>query len=343
MMEYEIFKGVVGEKFKDFLPEKYQDAQVEIRPVDKVNRTLDGLLIRGSEPGMNISPTIYVNHMYEDYVTTENLNATLERAAEGFMKAMEQKESINVNELTNAECAKDKIVFQLINTEQNKEMLANMPHREFKDLSVIYRMVVKIDGEGIASTPVHNGLADTLGFTEEQLFKLAAENTKRLLPPVVKSMNDVMREIFMKDGMPPEIADMMLGEMPPEQQMYVISNNKGINGAVSMLYEDGLHDLAEKLGSDLFILPSSVHEVIAISANMGDPNELAAMVTEINMGQVALDERLSNQVYHYDKELRKVTLTTDTPNKRLDGIVAEAPMVYESSGEIISCGAGRGA
>ena len=330
MMEYEIFKGVVGEKFKEFLPEKYQDAQVEIRPVDKVNRTLDGLSIRGSESGMHISPTIYVNHMYEDYVTTENLNATLERAAEGFMKAMEQKESINVNELTNAECAKDKIVFQLINTEQNKEMLANMPHREFKDLSVIYRMVVKIDGEGIASTPIHHGLAETLGFTEEQLFKLAAENTKRLLPPVVKSMNDVMREIFMKDGMPPEIADMMLGEMPPEQQMYVISNNKGINGAVSMLYENGLHDLAEKLGSDLYIMPSSIHEVIAVSTDLGNPNELAAMVAEINMDQVALDERLSNQVYHYDKDLRKVTLATDTPNKRLDGIVAEAPMVYEA-------------
>ena len=91
MMEYEIFKGVVREKFKEFLPEKYQDAQVEIRPVDKVNRTLDGLSIRINEPGMNISPTIYVNHMYEDYVTTENLNATLERAAEGFIKAMEQK------------------------------------------------------------------------------------------------------------------------------------------------------------------------------------------------------------------------------------------------------------
>ena len=330
MMEYEIFKGVVEEKFKEFLPEKYQDAQVEIRPVDKVNRTLDGLSIRVNEQGMNISPTIYVNHMYEDYVTTENLNATLERAAEGFMKAMEQKESINVNELTNAECAKDKIVFQLINTEQNKEMLANMPHREFKDLSVIYRMVVKIDGEGIASTPIHHGLAEKLGFTEEQLFKLAAENTKRLLPPVVKSMNDVMREIFMKDGMPPEIADMMLGEMPPEQQMYVISNNKGINGAVSMLYEDGLHDLAEKLGSDLYIMPSSIHEVIAVSTDLGNPNELAAMVAEINMDQVALDERLSNQVYHYDKDLRKVTLATDTPNKRLDGIVAEAPMVYEA-------------
>ena len=330
MMEYEIFKGVVEEKFKEFLPEKYKDAQVEIRSVDKVNRTLDGLSIRVNEPGMHISPTIYINQMYEDYVATENLNATLTRAAEGFLKAVEEQNRFNVDEITNPETAKDKIVFQLINTAQNKEMLDNMPHREFKDLSVIYRMVVKIDGEGIASTPIHHGLAETLGFTEEQMFKLAAENTKRLLPPVIKSMNDVMRDIFMKDGMPPEIADMMLGEMPPEQQMYVISNNKGINGAVSMLYEDGLHDLAEKLGSDLYIMPSSIHEVIAVSTDLGNPNELAAMVAEINMDQVALDERLSNQVYHYDKELRKVTLATDTPNKRLDGIVAEAPMVYEA-------------
>ncbi len=124
---------------------------------------------------------------------------------------------------------------------------------------ILYSSIRISDGEGIASTPIHHGLAETLGFTEEQMFKLAAENTKRLLPPVIKSMNDVMRDIFMKDGMPPEIADMMLGEMPPEQQMYVISNNKGINGAVSMLYEDGLHDLSEKLGSDLYIMPSSIH------------------------------------------------------------------------------------
>lgn len=330
MMEYEIFKGVVEEKFKEFLPEKYKDAQVEIRSVDKVNRTLDGLSIRVNEPGMHISPTIYINQMYEDYVATENLNATLTRAAEGFLNAVEEQNRFNVDEITNPETAKDKIVFQLINTAQNKEMLDNMPHREFKDLSVIYRMVVKIDGEGIASTPIHHGLAETLGFTEEQMFKLAAENTKRLLPPVIKSMNDVMRDIFMKDGMPPEIADMMLGEMPPEQQMYVISNNKGINGAVSMLYEDGLHDLSEKLGSDLYIMPSSIHEVIAVSTDMGEPNELAAMVAEINMAQVALDERLSNQVYHYDKDLRKVTLATDTPNKRLDGIVAEKAMVFEA-------------
>ena len=38
--------------------------------------------------------------------------------------------------------AKDKIVFQLINTEQNKSFLEKVPHREFQDLSIIYRWVV---------------------------------------------------------------------------------------------------------------------------------------------------------------------------------------------------------
>jgi hypothetical protein len=79
--------------------------------------------------------------------------------------------------------------------------------------------------------------------------------------------------------------------MPPEQTMWVISNDRGINGAISMLYEDQLHKLAEQLETDLYIMPSSVHEVIAVSSSMGDPNELAQMVAEINMDQVSLDER----------------------------------------------------
>lgn len=125
--------------------------------------------------------------------------------------------------------------------------------------------------------------------------------------------------------------------------MYVISNDRGINGAISMLYEDQLHTLAEQLGTDLYILPSSIHETIAVSVELGEPEELAQMVAEINMDQVALHERLSNQVYHYDKDLRVLTMATDTPNKRLDGMVdmAEAARVAEPSLIYDSMPAGR--
>ena len=54
------------------------------------------------------------------------------------------------------------------------------------------------------------------------------------------------------------------------------------------------------------------------------------MVSEINMGQVDLEERLSNQVYHYDKDARRLSLATDTPNKRLDGMVAESKLIYDN-------------
>ena len=65
-------------------------------------------------------------------------------------------------------------------------------------------------------------------------------------------------------------------------------------------------------------MPSSIHESIAVPTNFKTPLELADMVEEINQMEVEIGERLSNQVYHYDKITRKVTMATDTPNKRLD-------------------------
>ena len=325
MMNYEIFKEVVAEKFMDYMPEQYQGMRLRVEPVNKVNKVLDGITLVGSGAGRSVSPTLYINHMYEHYLETENLQEVLQSAARRMDMAF--KEMPEVGDV-NLEGAKDNIVFQVINTLQNEDMLRDMPHREFQDLSIIYRWVVKVDENGIQSSAIRNNLAEQLGMNEEQLFKCAVENTRRIFPPTVKSMNDVIREMFISDGMPAEVADMMM--MPEDKMMWVISNDRGINGAGSMLYEDNLHKLAMKLETDLYILPSSVHECIAVSTNVGDPYELAEMVSEINMGQVALEDRLSNQVYHYDKDARRLTLATDTPNKRLDGMVAEAQLIYDN-------------
>ena len=54
------------------------------------------------------------------------------------------------------------------------------------------------------------------------------------------------------------------------------------------------------------------------------------MVHEVNSTVVSLEERLSNQVYHYDKNLRKLTMATDSPNRGIEGMVAEQPLIYEA-------------
>lgn len=330
MMNYEIFKEVVAEKFKSYLPERYQNMELRVESVNKVNRVMDGITLIDHSAEKNISPTIYINNMYDHYLHTENLQKVLQDAAESMDKAFLEAPQAGILDMDNA---RDNIVFQVVNTMQNEDMLRDMPHRDYQDLSIIYRWVVAVDERGIQSTVVRDNLAKQLGMTEADLFKCAVENTRRIFPPMVKSMNDVMRDMMMSDGMPAEIADMMLEEMPADRTMWIISNERGVNGAGSMLYEDVLHKLAMQLESDLYLLPSSVHECIAVSVDMGDPYELAEMVNEINMSQVSLEERLSNQVYHYDKDARRLTLATDTPNKRLDGMVAEANLIYMDAGK----------
>ena len=315
MLNYDEFKSKVEKEFLSYMSEKYQNMQLEFYPVNKVNQLMDGILLKSPEKRIGISPTIYINDMYDHYMRTENFQEAVTNAARMLERAYEERDrvaSINFDD------AKNNIVFQLVNTMQNAEMLSDIPHREYQDLSIVYRWIVKIEEEGIQSTLIKNSLAENLGFNEEQLFRLAAENTRRILPPCIKNMTDVIRDLFIKDGMSPELTDIMMEEIQAEQPMWVITNNVGINGAASMLYEDKLHELAEKLGQDLYLMPSSIHEVIAVPASLGDPYELAQMVTEINMSEVQLNERLSNQVYHYDKNSRELTLATDTPNKSLE-------------------------
>lgn len=258
-MNYDLFKEVVAEKFKEFMPEEYKDYKVDVHSITKVNQTMDGInLVPTGGDRLSTSPTIYINNMYEHYKECEDLQEVLQSAAESMVKAF--VEAPNVSPKVDFDTAKDNIIMVLVNTEQNKGMLENIPSRQFQDLSIIYRWVVDKDRDGISSTIVNNGLAEKLGMNEEQLYKAAVENTVRLFPPTVKSMNDVIRDMMMADGMPGEIADMMIGEVPEENMMYIISNDRGVNGAASMLYEDNLHKLAEKLETDLYIMPSSLHE-----------------------------------------------------------------------------------
>lgn len=308
MMNYETFKEVVAESLLEYMPEENKNMTVSVEPVVKVNRTLDGLRLRNdNQEGICVSPYIYLNDLYEDYKKTNNLVWVLMHAANAMKQAISHDLVLpGLNQM------KDQIVFCLINTAQNEKLLEDLPHREFLDLSVIYRVVIEEDKDGMKSSIVRNDLASALGLTEEKLFTLAMENTRKMFPTVVRNLSEVLREMMIEDGMPPELADVMF---PDDQQdgcptLFMISNVSKMNGAAVILYEDVLRELAERFDSDLYILPSSIHEVIAVPIveDMPTPEELAEMVTSINSEQVGIEDRLSNQVYRYDKASGKIAI-----------------------------------
>lgn len=319
MMNYGEFKKAVTEKITEYVSTERGNYKTEIIPVSKVNCTFDGLNLI---PPNNVLPTICMDDLYKYYKKCNSLEKALEKAAEVINKTSEQLSDISSYPAFDK--VKNNVVMQLINTEQNKELLKNLPHREIKDLSIIYRWLVDVDREGVASAMINYNLLKKLNLSEGLLFSLAKENTIRLFPPVIRHMDEVIKDILGDD----EARDYMLAAgTKRDKAMYVITTQRGLHGAILLAYDEILQQVAEKMQSNFYILPSSVHEILAVPAHMFNPNELAHMVSEVNQSQVALNERLSNQVYYYDKELRKLSFATDRPCKRLDGTTADGSIL----------------
>ena len=82
--------------------------------------------------------------------------------------------------------------------------------------------------------------------------------------------------------------------------LYVLSNQTGINGAICMLYDNVIKDFADTIGSDLIILPSSIHEVLILPDSHDQKYEMFRhMVRSVNAEDVPKEEVLSDEIYLY--------------------------------------------
>ena len=66
--------------------------------------------------------------------------------------------------------------------------------------------------------------------------------------------------------------------------------------------------ISKKCDSDLYLLPSSIHEFLALPANSLEPEALEKMVKQVNRTEVATEEVLSDTVYFYDRKKKKVSI-----------------------------------
>lgn len=296
MINYELFKERVINNIIGFMPEEYTDYQVKISRVKKVNQTLDCLnLVPKGDREWRATPNIYLEYMYEDFKQHEDLDKSLHQIAQiidyAYKNLKPQPIPENISQL------KHTLIMILINTQDNTELLQNAPHRNFLDLSIIYKCMVPASNGDLGTVLVDNHFMKMLNMTEEELFKAASQNTRKLLPVMIKRLDDV-------------IGDMLEEDMEEKSNFYVISNDMGIHGAISMTYEEELYDLAQKLESDLFILPSSIHEVIAVPSHAESVEWLKELVRSVNTEQVAVEERLSNSVYQYKRQNREVSIAS---------------------------------
>lgn len=213
---------------------------------------------------------------------------------------------VNMSKLTNYDKAKEFLFIRVCNSKENEDFLKKVPHVDIEDMAVTYHIKVSGDERGVASTPVTNGMMKMYGITHEQLMNDALESSPKVNPPEIVNMDELMesiyREQFAMMGYNEEQIAVMLKDMPrSEIPMIVVTNTDRTNGAAVMFYPDVMEQLGDKLSGNFFVLPSSLHETIVVPDNGNmEYKELLAMVTEINATQVDIQDKLTDQVYHYD-------------------------------------------
>ncbi len=212
-----------------------------------------------------------------------------------------------------------KFILQADNYEKHRALLERGPYIRKLDLALSVYEVLVDNNEQLISVKVTWDMLESMDISPEHLFELAAQHCREELPAKVSRLDELlyilknqMTHILQKDM--DEIISENMPEMFSEEMpsVYVLSNERGVRGAAVLFYTDEIRELADKLASDLVLLPSSIHEWLIMpktkECNLAD---IAMMVREINATVVEEKDFLSDNIYRYCREKNDIEIVTD--------------------------------
>ena len=294
------------EKLVKELQKRMTCAVIFPRDTKKNNRVVfSGIIIRDNSS--NVAPHICTDGLYYEYQNGDkDMDGVIDSVLEVYEK-MKPEKCFHVSEILDYSKARSRLNGRLVNTEKNSGALTELPHRDFFDLSLTYFVDVTRDGdEGCASIQVTNAHMEKWDVTEDDLYKQFKESMEQNDRSRMQPVMDALAEAA---NCPPEEISAVCGSIGIAT-MYVLSNARKLNGAVEILNKKAMEKAAETIGDDFYILPSSIHETILVPVreNEDGADKLAEMVACINSSEVPDTEVLSNHVYRYRRQSRKIEL-----------------------------------
>lgn len=297
-MEFNVFAEMVRQKAQRKIADM---AEVRVKRILKNNSvTVTCLTFIDRKSGL--TPTIHLDDFYEKYRAGMSMEEIVKQMISCYQntKVMDGQ---NFSYLHKWQYARPLVAYKVVNQERNGELLAKVPHKDFLDLSKVFYIYLKEIGGTIL---VDHQLCEKWGIGMEELEETAEENTPKLQPVRLQHMEKLMLELFGEDMVE------FLGEEVAEgiekvQDMYVLSNDSRLFGAAAILFPGELQKIAERLDNDLYILPSSIHEVLLLPVLEDvDLDCLKEMVHEVNETSIIPEEMLSDRVYIYRRDVQQI-------------------------------------
>ena len=287
-----------------YLPEDVRkELTIEDARVVKMNdQVLYGLTMKRSAE--ESAPAIYMNDLYRRFNEGEPFNMLMSEAALEYLNAV----SVAPPEITTMDLTFDKIkddlTLKLVEIRRNHEYLSEVPYvKAGNGFAIVCDIKIEDGDSGQYRTTVTRNLMNEMNYDMQELFSTAIESAQLKDPAV---MNSVRSQLLYSDE-----PNLLRGQDPIREEekdnMYVITNPDCLYGAIALYYPGIQEKIAEKLGENYYVIPSSVNEVLAVPESKApEIQEIAAMVYEANENLLDPKDVLSNNIFYFDKDTKRL-------------------------------------
>lgn len=292
---------------------------VSLQDVLKTNdQVYTGIIIKNVNE--NIAPAIYLEDFYRAYLKGQSLDSIANQIVNIYNREIQSPP------LTQVPSREDFLAHlnpTVVNAELNKSLLTDIPHRTIEDLAVYPKYKLDNTSNCTLSFNVTNDLLSHYNMTKDEVINAAIDNMK----PSQFKCQTLLETIF-------DLSSKAFGELNEDDltmedlymPVYVITTLSKTDGAACLASKEVLSDVGNKLQDDYYILPSSIHEVLAVPKSYIDnPTELQTIVREINQTHVAPNELLSNNIYQFNCISKKLQLFNDNPIKKIVKTATHTP------------------
>ena len=266
----------------ELLNRRSDELEIEIGEVLKNNGIRkESCIIRPK--GCRTAPVLYPEDFYPDY---RSGRFTVSQLADRMLEMGLRKTSsaaFGPENLDRYEDVRGRILPRLINAEKNIGQLENVPYVPVEDLAVVFYYSIPDQILPGGSFLIRNEEACHWKVQTEQLYQDAVKGGQKLRPLWLGGIGEIL-------GISDCGSDMLT----------ILTNTEKAFGASAILYPETPEILKQRMGGDFYLLPSSVHELLLVSGDFAQPDELRKMVREVNRQEVAPEEVLSDNVYLYD-------------------------------------------
>lgn len=243
---------------------------------------------------------LHIRQLFDWYLEGKNLDEIQDILMRNLRRTRQSGLRDKVLSLGNYHEIQQDLFVRLFNVDKYREDLKDAVYRQIGDIALVLYVCLGESEGVISSTKIRRAFVEAWGMDEQEVFDQAILNTYLKTPPRLYKIERLLAdpgycgETFM-EGEQNIVLDR-------ESCGNCLSTEKRINGAVAIFMPGVARKISQLLDSDLYLVFTSIHEVMIHSDTTVGAEDLRNILQETVRFMTAEEDFLTYKIYHYERK-----------------------------------------